>query len=177
MNSVIEIKCEFCGQRFQKELRYYKRNQKLNRKDFCSRSCASKFNIFKNPGLPLNVKPGKELDKFSPFRKHYYSAKTRSVSKDIEFSITLQDLLDQWDRQNGKCALSGLKINLPKNSGESLKHPFMASLDRIFPIHGYIPSNIQWVCLIGQFAKNEFSQDDLYIFCHEFCEHQNKELN
>ncbi len=174
MPTMIKLTCDFCQQSFEKELRYHKRNIKRgNRGSFCSQSCASKFRILKNPALPKNITPGRELDQFSPFRKYHYSAKARSKAKHIRFTLKLQHLLDQWNRQEGKCALSGITMTLPEKSGDSLnRSPFMASLDRIKPKLGYVPNNIQWVCLIGQFAKNEFDEEPLFQFCHAYCEHQ-----
>lgn len=168
MISCIELKCEFCNQTFTKELRYHKRNLKLKQKPFCSRSCLGKYNNEKF-NTTLHLKYGKDLDVFSPYRKHFNSARSRSMKKCIDFEIELDDLHRLWCNQDGKCALSGIDLLLSKKTSDSLKNPFMASLDRIDSSKGYTKDNIQWVCWIGQLAKHTFNTDDINKFCAEYC--------
>jgi len=164
MRTMIELNCDFCNSDFKRELRFHKRNIKRGiRTKFCGRGCASRHRQHQNPSK--NITPGSITDCYSPFRKSYSSAKSRSKYKNLEFAITLQDLLSQWDSQNGQCALSGINLLIPKNTGESLKDPFMASLDRIDSNRGYTPDNIQWLCLVGQFAKNSFTESTVVRFC------------
>jgi hypothetical protein len=167
-----KVNCNHCNILFDKENKAFNRSKKLDRKHYCSFSCASKDRIINNPKLKKNIKSGSECDQFSPFRKQLSSAKSRAVAKSLELDITLQDLLDLYELQEGKCALSGIKMIIRKNTGESSnKDPFMMSLDRIDPKRGYLKDNIQWVCLIGQFAKNTFTEEDLLKFCRSVCNH------
>lgn len=166
MISMIKVKCDFCKKSFGKELRYHKRSIKRGVKvSFCGKSCAGKYQIFKNPLLIENLNKGRDLDEFSCVRRQLISARSRSKKKGLECSITLKLLIDLWESQEGRCALSGIKIILPVKVADQKKSPFSASLDRIDSNKGYVPGNIQWVCLIGQYAKNSFSEKDLLIFC------------
>ena len=47
-----------------------------------------------------------------------------------------------------------------------------ASVDRIDNHKGYVPGNIQFVCMIANFAKNVFSESDLLMFCSAVAKHQ-----
>ncbi len=56
---------------------------------------------------------------------------------------------------------------LPKNANgwhkkKSIKR---ASLDRIDSSKCYTPSNIQFVCLIANYAKNNFLESEMLEFC------------
>lgn len=53
---------------------------------------------------------------------------------------------------------SNLKNQLPKT-------PDRASLDRIDSSIGYVKGNIQFISLIAQFAKNDFSDTEVINFC------------
>lgn len=62
---------------------------------------------------------------------------------------------------------------LPKNaSGWNGEHSIKrASLDRKDPARGYVPDNVQFVCLIANYAKNAFSDEELVLFCKAVAAH------
>jgi hypothetical protein len=45
------------------------------------------------------------------------------------------------------------------------KTPYQASIDRIDNNIGYIKGNIRFVSLIYNYARNNFSEDDVVEFC------------
>jgi hypothetical protein len=75
----------------------------------------------------------------------------------------LEDLKAQWDKQRGICPYSGKTMVLERRS---LMH--QASLDRIDSNKGYEIGNIQFVCLIMQYAKNGFSDAQVKEFFSSF---------
>ena len=80
-----------------------------------------------------------------------------------EFSITLQDLKDQWEKQKGLCIYTNVKLVLPLyNTNPSLTE--QASLDRIDSSKGYIPGNIQFVCSCINLLKNKLSDLEVKHF-------------
>ena len=155
--------CSHCGQEFNKEKSYVTRNLKKGvTTNFCNRTCHSRYLHWSYPQLRDNVIPGSVTDKFSPFRK--YLASIRHRERDAK--ITLNDLKEQWDSQSGLCAISNMPMILPSTTGTKHKRtPNLASVDRIDSSKGYTIDNIQWVCLIAQYAKNSFSTDDVIEFC------------
>jgi hypothetical protein len=71
----------------------------------------------------------------------------------LEFSITIEYCWELYEKQQGKCALSGLPILFGKNS--------TASLDRIDSSIGYTNNNVQWTHknvnkMKGNFVLNNF---------------------
>ena len=65
-------------------------------------------------------------------RKLYQSAKKNSKSKNIPFTITLDNVIRMWELQEGKCILSGAPLTW-NNECEITR----ASLDQIVPSAGY----------------------------------------
>jgi hypothetical protein len=86
------------------------------------------------------------------FRRFEEQGKRRK----LEFKITLIDIKNQLIKQNSKCQLSGLDINI--NNGS-------ASIDRINSSKGYIIDNIQIVHKTINFMKSTLSQEEFIKFC------------
>jgi len=173
--------CPNCGKEFLKPESEVLRNTRLGRKNFCSIKCATQY---RNNNAPLteNQKKAREnfvknfsflkgdenpahqrLDEFSPFRETLRKAKMHSKQTNKEFSLTLQDLKNQWEKQNGLCVCTNVKLKLPLyNNTPSLTE--QASLDRIDSSKGYVPDNIQFVCSCVNFLKNKLSDLEVKRF-------------
>jgi hypothetical protein len=83
----------------------------------------------------------------------------------------LENLLNKWENQGGKCPFTHRNLILRKTYRESLGNSTdRASLDRIDSEQGYTPENIRWVSVIAQYAKNTFSDDELIKFCKDVAE-------
>lgn len=82
----------------------------------------------------------------------------------LEHTITKQDVVDLWERQGGKCALTGMAMEYEPQS------PKCISVDRIENSVGYIPSNIQLVCKWVNHAKNKMSNDQIRALLAEVVE-------
>lgn len=82
-----------------------------------------------------------------------------AADRDIEITITINDAWDQFVKQNGECALTGVTLTFapcPSKRGKEQT----ASLDRIDSGVGYVPGNIQWVHKTIQLMKNKYSQEE-----------------
>ena len=158
------VKCFQCGKIFERETYRVEQSIKLDKRIFCSLSCN-------------RITQNKErtdhsflLDELSPFRLHWKNAKKRVKEKKLIINITINDIKLQWEKQNGICVYSGRKMILPKSSTydkNSTTSPNRASLDRIIPSKGYVNGNIQWICLMAQYAKNIFAENELLEFCQD----------
>lgn len=84
-------------------------------------------------------------------------------SRNIEIKISQQDAWDQFKKQNGKCAYTGLQLIFPPNWKEQSKKT--ASLDRIDNNLGYIIGNIQWVHKNVNLMKRTMSEKEFIEFC------------
>jgi len=80
----------------------------------------------------------------------------------IDFNIDIKDAWDLYEKQNRKCALTGLPIEFGrvKNRKETT-----ASLDRINSMKGYTIDNVQWVYQNINGMKMGFSQEYFVNFC------------
>lgn len=170
MQKMITLTCYCCNNKFERLLSEHKQNMKKNRKTFCSRSCMCvQHNKTRIPCYNLNNLKRSTTDEFSPFRRFIASMKRRKLKTGKEHNITLQDLKEQWKKQKGICPYTGWQLWLPiaihKWDPEMPKH-LKASIDRINSSKGYIKGNIQFVCLIANLAKNNFSDEDLIKFCN-----------
>lgn len=186
-----ECTCENCGQVYLKPDSEIKRNLKLGRKSFCSIGCAIQYREnntqltekqkqnrenFKNKctGLKGNLNPSRQKvlnDPYAQFKELFRRAKMHcSQRKDKrEFSITLEDLKQQWEKQHGKCAYTNVELILPFPK-KGTKYPPItkqASLDRIDSSKGYIPGNIQFVCSCINFMKSTLSDLEVKRFLKE----------
>jgi len=169
----IKLICKVCNKEFFRNKNEVKRNSQLGRRVYCSLSCVGHDNLSNLPENkryhPENLKAGNRLDDFSPFRFHLKNARMHSKSrKKKEITVTLEDLKLQWEKQNGKCPYTGWKMDNPISTSTRLKktlNPCRASLDRIDSSKGYTPDNIQFVSVMANYAKNKFSDVELFQFC------------
>ena len=93
--------CKNCSKEFEKPLTEIRRNEKLSRPNFCSRTCVGKNNS-KNFGdrrnnYDISQHSNNQLDGYTKFRYHYRNIMKRNQ----EVNITIEDLKNQWDEQNG----------------------------------------------------------------------------
>lgn len=84
-------------------------------------------------------------------------AKTRGIL----LEISIEDLQDLWEKQEGVCALSGLVLDIDKD----------ASVDRIDSSLGYTKDNIQWIHKHINHMKNKYDQDYFLSMCKLITEH------
>lgn len=100
------------------------------------------------------------LDKYTGFREFIRRAKKRNKLGDL----TLQDLLEQWEKQKGICPYSGVLLILP-----SYKHKndpiFTASLDRVDSKLPYSKTNIQYVSVAMNYMKGQLTNDETVVLC------------
>ena len=79
-------------------------------------------------------------------------------------------------KQNKKCALTGIELNLPTKHTE--KWHTNASLDRINNSKGYIEGNLQWVDKMVNIAKQTYTQEEFIEMCMKVAKHlSHKESN
>ena len=82
------------------------------------------------------------------------------ISEKYKNEITLDFLVKLWETQEGKCAISGKKLEHKTGS------LFSASVDRIDSSVGYFEGNVQLVCQAINFAKNDYSKEQFSHWWH-----------
>lgn len=68
---------------------------------------------------------------------YWCGVKKSAENRKLNFLISMEDAWNKFVEQDGKCALSGVKLNFSKKQ--------TASIDRIDSSIGYLKENIQWV--------------------------------
>ena len=156
----VEVSCSFCNKSFLKDDSEVKRNLSIGRKNYCSRSCVGKNNIkyfgdkVNRSTLHLNIY--NRRDEFTGFREHLRRIKYRNK----EVDLTLQDLKDVFDSQNGICYYSKVKLTTVLKSGKN--NPiYTMSLDRKDSSIGYIKSNIQFISIAMNHLKNNMTEEQM----------------
>ncbi len=147
-----EVTCIKCG-----NIRIVKRKQHaigMSQKP-CKR-CSNKNNH------PIGVHGSVRL---SFFNKYKTGAQTRSKN----WNIGVEEANSILEKQNHKCALSGLPISACDDLNK-----ITASLDRIDNSKGYEPDNVQWVHKSINMMRGTLSIETFKKFCKEVTNH-NKE--
>ena len=84
-------------------------------------------------------------------------------------TIKTTDLLAVWDKQRGVCPYTGWQLELPPNASGwptgSIRHTKRASIDRKDSKTGYTKKNVQFVSLMANLAKSDFTENELLAFC------------
>lgn len=172
-----EVQCSVCGKTIARPAAEVRRSLELKRRFYCSLSCCGKSNVGNLPkptaASAAHLKKGRDTDHFSPFRYHLKSARCHSKQRDQECTITLEELKDLWDEQNGTCPFTGWKlINPSSTSWNAELLPNTASLDRINNEIGYVKGNVRFVAVMANFSRNKFSDEDVLNFCKAVVEHR-----
>lgn len=133
-----------------------------------SKSCITCFNSNKN-GVNNNSWRGyKEIPAswFTRFRNY-------AKKKNSNFEIELEDIWVLYERQNRKCALSGLDIDFTR-MGTGTRAVYTASIDRINSKKGYTKDNIQLVHKDVNIMKNAYDQDYFVEVCKAIVNNKSK---
>jgi hypothetical protein len=177
--STVSVQCEGCGLTFERKKGEVTRSQKLGRQFFCSRQCLGKNrdnSRYKDTGHPQTLIAGNRRDDLTPFRWYMRSIRYRCqyTKKPLkETDLTIDDLVQQWTLQGGRCPSTGWNLVLPDSTvgWKSGTSPRCASVDRIDSSLGYIKGNIVFVAVIYNYAKNAFSDADVIDFCQAVANH------
>lgn len=147
----------------------------------CCKECRSRinYNIAKEQGKKVGfIKLRHEgVGNFTKTAYNHFknSAKKRNINWSDE--LTIEYLYELLIKQNKKCALTGLPIDLTesrKNSNVNFKL-MTASIDRIDSSKGYEPNNVQWVHKDINRMKWIFPQNQFIEMCQLVVNHANQQ--
>ena len=157
--------CHNCGKSFEKAVTEVNRTKKRNGKHYCSLSCCgygNKHNFGEKYGKgDVSLFSGKtRVDEFTGFRDFIRRAKQRDKLGDL----SLEDLKDQWNDQDGFCPYTGISLKLPKARKKQELFE-MASLDRIDSSKPYEKGNVKFVAAPINYMKNSMSEEETIKYC------------
>jgi len=92
---------------------------------------------------------------------------THKKIKDRDLSVDF--LYSLWEKQDGKCAISGREMTYITGMG---RVPTNISVDRIDSSIGYAEDNCQLTCLQANLMKQNLSGSELLEWCTDIQEHQ-----
>lgn len=88
-----------------------------------------------------------------------HSVRSNARKRGIPYDISWTDIVPLL--KQGICAVSGLTLDFAVARG----NPRGPSIDRIDSSKGYVPGNVQVVCLQANMAKGKWDYDSLLEFC------------
>lgn len=155
IDSVLRF-CDGCHQRlpeceFDKSGRYFRRK---------CRGCIS--------GKREPVRRGNLKGPESYLRKTSEDLQRRRRKEgNVEWHLNAEYLIGCYSKQNGRCALSGLRMTYEPNADGR----FNASIDRIEPGGHYVPDNVRLVCKWVNEMKSNYSDSDFLWMMRTILEH------
>lgn len=98
-------------------------------------------------------------------------AKQRVKNRTYDCSLTKEDLLSIYEKQSGRCALSGKTMTWGSGSGRILTN---ISLDRIDNNLGYTKDNVQLLCDFVNNMKSTLNNEEIIEWCHSIISTQKR---
>ena len=95
---------------------------------------------------------------------HWQQARKGAVNRNIEFTITVEDILELWETQRGLCKLSKIPMTITHGTNTS-QNPTKVSIDRIDSSIGYHIHNIQLITWQLNCGKSVWSNKQLIDLC------------
>jgi len=89
------------------------------------------------------------------------AAKNRASTKDLPYNLTLDYLVDLWDKQEGVCPISKRKLDLAPYGEKGQVNPNAPSIDKIIPKLGYVEGNVRLVTYHINVALSEYGLEAL----------------
>lgn len=144
-----------CGQGTIETLRKLKNGEK---KTCGNKNCEYHNNLTRINGTLTTTTGYKDI-----LGSSWASWRLGAKSRNIEFSITIEDAWEIFEKQNKKCALSGLDLKFRKGDNRIQT----ASLDRIDSSKTYTIDNIQWVHKEINRMKGCLTEPEFIKYCEE----------
>ena len=162
----IECICYGCDRIFKKTKKEFNKGERLGYHHYCSIPCIS-IGQKKDPRRRGYIMS--RTNEYSKFRSHLRSIRRR----DKHHNITLEYLKEVWDKQDGICPISGIKMDMPINTTVDARTKltaYTASVDRINGEYGYTQGNIRFVTFMANMCRNKFTDKEVIEFCKRVVE-------
>jgi hypothetical protein len=89
----------------------------------------------------------------------------------IDFLLTIEEVWDLFQRQQGRCAISGVEISFAPRCDRYRDATRTASLDRIDSKLSYTLDNVQWVHKDVNLMKMSLPEDVFINWCKSVADH------
>lgn len=170
------VLCAHCHVEFNMQTKEFNRHNKMGWKyKFCSSDCRIAHQRINGKESVERLQSWVHSDEnrqhlknnggWNPGNSGYieFLRRIRNRKKSQECDLTIQQLKELWENQKGICPYTGWQLELPKH--RTSRSPRVASLDRIDSSKGYVLGNVQYVSMMANFAKNNFTIEEMAEFC------------
>jgi hypothetical protein len=89
-------------------------------------------------------------------------ARARACRSNLEFDLDVEHVERMMERQNYRCAVSGVLFSLEAHPGSFVRHPYGPSLDRVSCRRGYTRDNVRLVCVATNFGLGQWG-DEVFL--------------
>ena len=103
------------------------------------------------------------------------NARGRTAKSGRSMDIDLPFLLELWEAQGGRCAVSGIAFSDELHEKAFVKRPFAPSIDRIDCSGGYTRENVRLVSRVANFAMGEWGHTVLRRLAHGVVETERRD--
>ncbi len=131
---------------------------------FCSEKCKGKWKYIS--GQQTTERQYEYIS--GNWHRYFCRLCCRSHKRD---SLTAEDLLDILQKQDGLCALSGIKLTCTLKKGSRCLTN--ASIDRIDAGGPYIKENVQLVCTVLNGFRRDTKVEEFIWWCKKVAEYNN----
>lgn len=163
-----KLKCHICNQYFDPNIFHIAGGLKYSIRDNRDTRCPN-CKIQQNKLARSNYTNDVKLNKVLQAR--WFGARDRASSKNIPFTITKEDLLSIWEKQQGLCAISKIPMTYELDSGRVFSN---VSIDQKIPGKGYTVDNVQLVCMAVNQLKSDFEMDTILYICKQIVNNYQK---
>lgn len=161
-HTMVRLNCVECKTEFVRRAAEVKRNNKRGFGAFCSRSCSAQYG---NKRRLYDDRPEEHRNEdWTPFYILARCCRKNSKQRKKDYTLTPEYLKALWKEQKGKCALSGVVMQLPHHKEDWTKTPTRVSVDRIDSSIGYVLGNIQLITCMANYCKHTWSNNDVVEF-------------
>lgn len=152
MKKTKPVHCAHCDTIFTKSIISIENDRKLSRQHFCSLSCVNDYNIVLVESIEKELKAYKYI-----LSTVITNPEKISSSNDIDI-LYLKTI---WDNQGGKCVYSNALLVLPSEviNKETEDVLYIAVINKIDPLMGYVKGNIQFISIVMSYIKRDLSHD------------------
>lgn len=158
MNKLHKKICNYCGVE----------SMMYNNQRFCSEECKGRAKYANR--IDSCTTEGQYLKISGNWNK--YLLRLVHQHKRFKDGLTVEHLLDTLERQNRRCAISGVELTCILKKGEICKTN--ASIDRINAGGLYSPNNIQLVCRAVNSWRSNLTVEEFIEWCEKVVRHSRK---
>jgi hypothetical protein len=145
-----------------------------------TKSCGCYGDAFRHSDKGLKGKTGSESSRWRGCKdvcaRFWYIIQKSASFRNIPISISLEYIADLFEKQNKKCAISGVDLSFGTSSGNDankFSRTQTASLDRIDSSLGYVEGNVQWIHKSLNLMKRKMPQEEFLKWIKIISKHQN----